>query len=1172
MCVHRMIYCFSPAIGAGLLPIPVKTLRPFAILIALPAIAAGAQLVLNPGFEILPFPTSWTNNGATSSAGLNATATAARLAYNTTTSLSQTLAAAPAAFTADLSFQIPGNNEAQAFHVLLETSSGAAIDIRTATGGILQVKENGVWKPLYRITDYATFNVPINSTVKLRVIGRNFGTPSANYDLVWSDAGGSTLTHCAAGLNAFASNAVILSALSKVTFSHDVPAGNSFVVDDVTLSDSAYTPPAADYSLSPAPPPPPDKVVNISGVYPHLAVTNTHDECGVGAVVPWAGKLWAITYGPHLPAGGSDKLYEIAPDLSRVIRSESVGGTPANRFIHTASNQLIIGPHFIDANRNVRTLSYSTLPGRYTATAAHLTDPTNRVYMFTMEDGLYDINVNDLTYKIRYPDVQGTGDAFLAGYHGKGAYSGQGLLAVGNNGEPNQTLPSGVLATWNGTTQGTGTTPDRMVSWNQVERIQTCEITGPGGIRGNANPATDPIWTTGFDPEAVILHTLENGTWHTWRLPKASYTHDGAHGWHTEWPRIRQLDPADPNSIYLMHMHGLFYQFPKTFSSTDFSGLTPLCSYYKMPVDYCMFNGRLVMGKNDTTRFSNALVPKAESNLWFGQLSDLQTWGAPTGHGAVWMNEAVTAGQLSDPFLVSGFPQGTLHLRNLGVSSIGIELQTSNGTPAWTTLKSLTLPAGGYLAESVNNLNVQWMRLRAMQASTNLTAFFHLHTPYKHITPASAGSDEFAALADIKDTRSCSDGIIRVMNNTTLKLEYASSRTNSGGAYSTHRYHQIGGDMVLADVADATSESTLRSAAATTQDFGSDAASAWVMEGANKFRLPKLDALYDAPFAAGWARGFREVVTERQILNCHGTFYEVPRSISGGYRKMRALATHGKRITDFASWRGLLVLTGVLDDGPASDKLVKNADGTAALWLGEVDDLWRMGEPRGTGGPWKNTAVSANTASDPYLMYGYDRKELNLSAQDATTITVEVDFLGDDSWSVYQTFNLAAGQSVTHLFPTGFHAHWVRVKSSAATTATAQFTYGPAAVRDRFLDWARAEGLPTGGGRDAIFHDDRDGDGIPAIIEFLIGGDPDAFNMHPVRAGTSHAEFIVREITPEDRITFDVEFSQDLVVWETHPGSMTTSPDQSGVPVGFVRMNVTYPSGHQRSFLRMNAQ
>ena len=187
-----------------------------------PSVATAAQLVLNPGFETLPFPASWTNNGAVTIAGLNGTTTAARLSYNSTSTLSQTLSATAANFTADLSFQIPGNNEAQAFRVLLDAGAGTAMDIRTATGGVLQLKENGVWKPLYRITDYATFNTPINSTVKLRVIGRNFGTPSASYDLVWSDPGGTTFTHAATGLTAFASTAATTAPLSKIVFNHDV--------------------------------------------------------------------------------------------------------------------------------------------------------------------------------------------------------------------------------------------------------------------------------------------------------------------------------------------------------------------------------------------------------------------------------------------------------------------------------------------------------------------------------------------------------------------------------------------------------------------------------------------------------------------------------------------------------------------------------------------------------------------------------------------------------------------------------------------------------------------------------------------------------------------------------------------------------------------------------------
>ena len=55
----------------------------------------------------------------------------------------------------------------------------------------------------------------------------------------------------------------------------------------------------------------------VSGIYPHLAMFNDEGECGTGAVVPWAGDLWVITYSPHCPVGSSDKLYRIHPDLTR---------------------------------------------------------------------------------------------------------------------------------------------------------------------------------------------------------------------------------------------------------------------------------------------------------------------------------------------------------------------------------------------------------------------------------------------------------------------------------------------------------------------------------------------------------------------------------------------------------------------------------------------------------------------------------------------------------------------------------------------------------------------------------------------------------------------------------------------------------------------------------------
>ena len=242
---------------------------------------------------------------------------------------------------------------------------------------------------------------------------------------------------------------------------------------------------------------PPDSVRSISGIYPHLAYYNDEAECGTGAVVPWADRLWVITYGPHLPNGSSDKLYEITPDLRMTVRPESVGGTPANRLIHAESQQLFIGPYVVDTARRVRVVPYSKAPGRLTGTARHLTQPAEKVYTATMEEGFYEVDVTSLQTTTLYRDANATRARhentsvnpqgnLLPGAHGKGLYSGQGVLVYSNNGEASEAalkqfdIESGVLAEWDGE------------DWKVIRRNQFVEVTGPGGIYGNPNPETDP--------------------------------------------------------------------------------------------------------------------------------------------------------------------------------------------------------------------------------------------------------------------------------------------------------------------------------------------------------------------------------------------------------------------------------------------------------------------------------------------------------------------------------------------------------------------------------------------------------------------------------------------------------------------------------------------------------
>lgn len=893
------------------------------------------------------------------------------------------------------------------------SSSGPAINLKyDPTDG--WAAYSTAWNAIPGLGSIAT-----NQWYRLRVTGQDWGTATARWAIELSGAGSTNFISSASNLVWFQSGTPTANTAKFFVFTTVFGNNPGFDVDEVFASVTGTNEP---------PPPVTNAIVNISGTYPHLAVFSAEGEIGMGAVMPWADKLWFVTYPPHQPNGSADKLWMVDSDLTLTAHPASVGCTDVNRLVHRESQQLNIGHYLIDSNGTVRAISPAIMPGRLTGSARHLTDPTNKIYIATMEEGLYEVDVNTLAVTQIYEDTNGGGPvgvkANLPGQHGKGLYSSQGRVVYSNNGI------GGTLASWDGT------------NWTVIESNKFTEVTGPGGVYGN-DSADDRLWAVGWDTRSVILRLLQNGTWTRYRLPKGSYTHDADPGWYTEWPRIREITPG----TLLQHMHGLFYYFPKTFSATNAGGITPICTYLKMPVDYCWWNGQLVMGRDDaSTTGGNIWAGQSHSAPWFGQLSDLETWGRPAGFGGVWLNDSVTASTPSEAFLVKGFQRRILHLKHTAAATVNFTLQHDvNGTGAWTNLAVITVTNNGYAFYIFPpNVDTTWVRLVADQNATGVTAYFHLQNPPQPPTP-----DLFAGIADITTTNAVSEGILRPQSGDARTLQFAATIVASNGAAST-AYYEMDGSLQLRRATNASAENTLRTTyALTNAALSLDAASVIYTEGANRFRLPRSSAAYDAAFASGQPRGVREVVTERQMLQTHGTFYELPLSGSGGIRRIRPITSHGKRISDFASWRGLLAITGVPASAAANKHLYRSDDAQAALWFGNVDDLWRMGAPRGVGGPWKNSAVTNGVASDPYLMFGYERKVLELSHSNASPVffTVEVDFAADNSWSEYARFTVAPGQTLTHVFPDGYSAHWVRVKSDTTTTATAQFTYGPPAPR-----------------------------------------------------------------------------------------------------------------------------
>ncbi|MFC1606468.1 hypothetical protein ACFL47_00735 [Candidatus Latescibacterota bacterium] len=773
-----------------------------------------------------------------------------------------------------------------------------------------------------------------------------------------------------------------------------------------------------------------------SGIYPHLAFFNNEDECGTGAVVPWADRLWAVTYAPHKPQGSTDKLYEITTDLQQIIRPESIGGTPANRMIHRETNQLFIGPYVIDAQRNVRVIPYSDMFGRPTGNARHLTDPANRIYSASMEEALYEVDVNSLKVITIYHDEQVTGKpkSGLPGYHGKGLYSGQGRLIYANNGE-NSTLArrdpfitSGALAEWDGS------------EWNVILRNQFTEVTGPGGLYGNPHPDSDPVWSIGWDARSLILMLLDNGSWHKYRLPKASHSYDGAHGWNTEWPRIRNIGEED----LLMTMHGMFWRFPKTFTASNSAGIAPRSTYLKVVGDFCRWQDRIVLGCDDTAKneFLNKrkakghiTAPQSQSNLWFLEPDQLDHLGPVIGRGAVWLNDKVAPNEYSDPFLMSGFTKRAVHLITDDRTMVTFEIDV-NGNGDWEILSEVQVH--GYLwYEFDDSLDAAWIRLRTSSALSNVTAWFHFAGD-DHRTAAAVPA-KFTGIAKQGET-SVTGGLIRAQSENRRTLQFAAINTDGRTGYYT-----LDEAMNLRIDGDDQTLTWLRENAAIPSRKGvlevDDASVIYIDDNGKRFRLPK-NPEFEEGGPLGFGRLCREVATERDLFNCQGTFFELPANNAGGFSFVRPVATHNRRVFDYCSYRGLLVISGInLESAGDNRHIILSDDGKTALWVGAIDDIWELGKPEGVGGPWLNTTVESHEYSDPYLMTGYDQKNLKLKSSVAATISAEIDITGMGDWCLYNTFHLQPVQPVEYQFPRAFQAYWIRFKSDANTTATVQLSY-----------------------------------------------------------------------------------------------------------------------------------
>lgn len=441
----------------------------------------------------------------------------------------------------------------------------------------------------------------------------------------------------------------------------------------------------------------------ISGVVPRLAVKADHiprSETGIGALMPWADRLWMVTYVAHTRnTGGGTGLFSIDDDLQITKHPASVVGTYANRLVHKESNQLFIGPHVIDVEGNVRTIE-ALVDVRLTATARHLTDEAGKVYVLGMEGEFFEVDVRTLEVTQLYDLLD---ELDVHDYpHFKDMYTRHGRVVVVNNSYYDKDFlaghSDGRLAEWDGTT------------WTVLARTQFNTLSSANGM----GPG---LYAVGQDRASALFHVfLPDTGWKVYRLPKSTHTQD--HAFTTEWPRIREVE----SERLLMDASGMFYELPSLTYGNAVWGIRPIASHLRIVGDFCSWNGMLVLAGDQTTPIADAnpVAGQPQANLWFGKTDDLWSWGKPQGWGGPWWETPVEADVPSDPYLMTGFEHKCLHLTHDADSAVDFHVEVDfQGTGTFHHYRTITVESSGYEAFTFpTGFSAHWVRLVPSAACT----------------------------------------------------------------------------------------------------------------------------------------------------------------------------------------------------------------------------------------------------------------------------------------------------------------------------------------------------------------------------------------------------------------------------------------------------------------------
>ncbi len=191
------------------------------------------------------------------------------------------------------------------------------------------------------------------------------------------------------------------------------------------------------------------------------------------------------------------------------------------------------------------------------------------------------------------------------------------------------------------------------------------------------------------------------------RLPKGAPQFD-----HRIVRGIRELE----SERYMAQFHGTFYEIPRVDLKVvpNYEKIKPVASHSKLIDDFCTWRGLLVLcgTKKNSSEDGHYFDNGKGTGLWFGQIDDLWKLGKPAGIGGPLFETKIKAGEMSDPYLMTGYDKKMIVFSHDAQENVAFKIEINFDHNGFVPYQTINVPPGKKINYNFpEGFQAHWLRV-----------------------------------------------------------------------------------------------------------------------------------------------------------------------------------------------------------------------------------------------------------------------------------------------------------------------------------------------------------------------------------------------------------------------------------------------------------------------------